>query len=342
MKRGLPAYVYPKGKRGYLYFCRRGAKPIRMYSAPGTADFAAEYARLMRGTMPTPSRTIKKLVAHYLASNKWARLAKNTQRSYRRHFTYFEETMGAIDPATIRRVHVISMRDALADTPTDASRKVGALSVLMEHAIDIDWIRKTTGNPTDGVSMLKGKRPPREPWPQDVIDRFRAEATGNTLLIFELLIGTGQRIGDVLAMEWGHIGAEGISVKQAKTAARLDIPLTDSLSALLAKSPRRTLPDGTPAPHIVTQESGKPLGYNAAWKYIMDVRKIIGAEAWDIHSLRHTAASEIASLPGMTAEHVKAITGHSSDAMAKLYSGRAAQKARAKEAQNARRTKDEQ
>lgn len=341
MKRQLPAYVYPKGKRGYLYFCRRGAKPIRMLREPGTAEFAAEYARLMKGTLPTPTRTIKKLIAHYLSSQKWGKLAKNTQKSYRRHFTYFEETMGNIDPSTIRRVHVLEMRDALSDTPTDASRKVAALSVLMEHAIDIDWIRKTTGNPTNGVTLLKGNRPPREPWPVEVISRFRSEATGNTLLIFELLIGTGQRIGDVLAMEWGHIGPEGISVKQAKTAARLDIPLTDSLSDMLARTPRRTLPDGTTAPHIVTQENGKPLSYNAAWKYIMDVRKAIGAEAWDIHSLRHTAASEIASLPGMTVEHVQAITGHSSDGMARLYSGRAAQKARAKEAQNARRTKAE-
>lgn len=334
MKRALPAYVYPKGKHGYLYFCRRGAKPVRMYCQPGTADFAAEYARLMKGTLPTPSRTIKKLIAHYLASPKWAKLARNTQKSYRRHFTYFEETIGTIDPATIRRVHVLEMRDSLADRPTDASRKVGALSVLMEHAIDIDWIKKANGNPAKDVRKLAGLRPPREPWPADKIEAFREKADARTLLIFEMLIGTGQRIGDVLAMEWAHIGPDGISVAQEKTKARVTIPLTRHLAAILDAVPCR-------GEHIITQDNGRPVGYNLAWRDIMAVRVTIGAEAWDIHSLRHTAASEIASLPGMTVEHVRAITGHSSDSMARLYAGKAMQKSRAKEAQNARRTDSE-
>lgn len=331
MKRDLPAYVYAKGRKSYLYFCRRGVKPIRMLCAPGTADFAAEYARLMKGTLPTPTRTIKKLIAHYKASAKWSGLAKNTKKSYLRHLTYFEEAIGNIDPSTIRRVHVIEMRDALADTPTDASRKLGVLSVLMEHAIDIDWIKKSNGNPARDVKKLKGLRPKRQPWPLDMIAAFRAAADPRTLLIFEMLIGTGQRIGDVLAMEWAHIGDDGISVSQEKTDARVTIPLTRRLVEVLAGAPRR----GT---HIITQDNGKPVGYNLAWRDIMAIREQIGAKAWDIHSLRHTAASEIAGLPGMTSDHVRSITGHSSDEMARLYSGVAAQKARAKEAQNARGT----
>ena len=334
MKRNLPAYVYPKGRKGYLYFCRRGAKPVRMMCKPGTAEFAAEYARLMKGNLAPPSRTMKKLIAHYLASPRWANLAKNTQKSYRRHFTYFEETIGNVDPATIRRVHVIEMRDALADTPTDASRKVATLSMLMEHAINIDWIKRANGNPAKDVSKLKGLKGKREPWPIDKVEAFRKTADARTLLIFELLIGTGQRIGDVLAMKWEHIDSEGISVLQEKTDTRVSIPPTEHLAELLEKTPRR-------GEHIVTQDNGKPVGYNLAWRDIMEVRREIGAKAWDIHSLRHTAASEIAALPGMTVDHVKAITGHSSDDMARLYSGIAAQKARAKEAQNARRTKPE-
>jgi integrase len=305
-----------------------------MMETPGTADFAAEYARLMKGTLATPTRTIKKLIAQYLTSGKWDALAKNTKKSYRRHMTYFEETIGNIDPSTIRRVHVIEMRDALASTPTDASRKIGVLSILMEHAIDIDWIKKSNGNPARDVKKLKGLKPKRQPWPEDMIEAFRAQADPRTLLIFELLIGTGQRIGDVLAMQWAHIDADGISVSQEKTDARVSIPPTERLAEVLAQAPRR----GT---HIVTQDNGKPVGYNLAWRDIMEMRIKIGAKAWDIHSLRHTAASEIAALPGMTAEHVRAITGHSSDEMARLYSGVAAQKARAKEAQNARGAKGE-
>lgn len=334
MKRHLPSYVYPKGRRGYLYFCRRGAKPVRMLCAPGTADFAAEYARLMKGNLAPPTRTVRKLIAHYVASPQWAKLAKNTQKSYRRHFAYFEEIIGGVDPATIRRVHVIEMRDALADKPTDASRKVAALSTLMEHAINIDWIRKANGNPAKDVRKLPGLKGKRQPWPADKIAAFRAASDPRSLLIFELLIGTGQRIGDVLAMRWTDIESGGIHVTQAKTDARIWVPCVPRLARMLEATPRR-------GEHIVTQDNGRPVGYNLAWRDFMEIRRKIGAEASDIHALRHTAASEIAALPGMTREHVKAITGHSSDDMADHYSRAAAQLARAKEVGNVRGTEDE-
>ena len=55
--------------------------------------------------------------------------------------------------------------------------------------------------------------------------------------------------------------------------------------------------------------------------------------------VRQVAALErddYASLPGMTADHVRAITGHSAVSMVRLYAGEAMQKARAIEAQAAR------
>src|SRR5690606_8897778 len=135
---------------------------------------------------------------------------------------------------TIRWVIVLEMRDALADTPTDASRKVGAPPVIMEHSIEIDSIKKTTGNPTDRGSHLQSKRPPSEQRRVDRIEAFRAADDDRTLLIFELLIGTGQRIGDVLAMQWGHITPDGVSVVQEKTDAHVTIPLSDHLAAVIA------------------------------------------------------------------------------------------------------------
>lgn len=326
MKRERPAYVYVKN--GLLYYCRRGMKPIRIHSALGTPEFAAEYAKLLKGTAPEPSRSVKKLVASYYQSARWAKHAANTCKSYARHFTYFVETFGNVDPAKLRRVHVVRMRDALSDKPTDANRKVGALSSLMEHAIDIGWI---AANPAHGTQALPPSKPPRQPWPPKMIEAYRAEADGLALLIFEMCLGTGQRIGDVLRMTWADLSAEGVRVKQGKTGARLTIPLTARLEAALAATPRVGLT-------IVAQPNGRPVSYSYAAKLVLDVRVKIGAEAWDIHSLRHAAAAEIAALPGMTMEHVKAITGHASDNVARIYVKDAAQKARAKEAQEARGT----
>ncbi len=327
MKRDLPAYVYRRGRSRHLYFYRYG-KNHRIHSEPGTADFAAEYAMLMRGRPVAPKRTMKGLIANYLESDRWPALAKHTRTGYMRHFRYFEEVMGHIDPATLRTVHVYEMRDGLKDTPTDANRKVGALVTLLGHGIRIGWLDK---NVATGVMQLKGKRPPRKPWPADKIEAFRAAADVPTRLVFELLLGTGQRIGDVLKMEWTDLEDGGIALRQSKTGTALWIPLTDALATTLAQTPRI-------GKTIVAQANGKPASYNLAWRWIMETRELesVQAKAWDIHSLRHTAASEISALPGMTEEHVKAVTGHSSSEMVKLYAGEAMQKARAKEAQKAR------
>ncbi len=325
MRKSLPPYVYPRGKKGYLYFIRSGICQ-RMKAEPGTADFAAEYAVLLRGKVAPATVTIGKMIEAYRKSPDWAKLAGNTRKSYARHLDYLAEKIGGIAPDKIRTRHVNDMRDALSDKPTDANRKIGCLSALYTWGQRNDWCKT---NP----AMIVKKLPPtgrgRGPWPKDLIDAARAAATGRDFLLFELLLGTGQRIGDVLMMRWGDFDGEGITVRQGKTKAEVYIPLTDRLRDLLASTPRKGF-------WIVCQANGQRVSYNLAWKDMMALRRRIGAEAYDIHSLRHSAASEIASLPGMTADHVRAITGHSAVEMVRLYAGKAMQKARAREAQAAR------
>ncbi|KJS45207.1 MAG: integrase [Roseovarius sp. BRH_c41] len=321
VKRDLPKHVYLKGRNRYPYFIR-GNVCMRIQSEPGSNAFWAEYNRLLNGNISRePQRTVKKLIAHYMQSHKWARLAPNTQKSYRQSFRYLEDRIGLVDPASIRRRHVIEMRDALSATPTTANRRVGAMSILLEHGIDIDWLER---NPAKGVESLAPTKT-RHPWPADMVEAFRATTDGQVLLLFELLIGTGQRISDVLAMQWGHIDGAGIAVRQGKTKAEVWIPFTARLSAALRATPKRGM-------HLVTQSDGRPVSYKLAWKWIKEARDNIGAQAWDIHSLRHTAASELAAI-GLDDQHIMSITGHSSSGMVRLYAGKAAQRARAEKAQ---------
>lgn len=65
------------------------------------------------------------------------------------------------------------------------------------------------------------------------------------------------------------------------------------------------------------------------------MRKQIGAEAYDIHSLRYSAASELAAA-GCSDDEIKAITGHTTSAMVAKYAGAERQRARAKKAQEKR------
>ena len=169
----------------------------------------------------------------------------------------------------------------------------------------------------------------RQPWPADMVGNARALAKGDDALLLELLIGTGQRIGDVLSLRWGQVRAEGIAFRQSKTGRDLLIPYTDRLRAALAATPRRGL-------YVLLSKRGGPLSYRAAADRMGKLRAAVGAgPEHDIHALRYTAAHELATL-GCTDEEIEAITGHRSRAMVARYAGSARQIARAIEAQKRR------
>lgn len=327
MKRHLPPFCYRKGAKGYVYFERRGFGTQRIHAAPGTPEFAAEYARILQGRAPVPAgRTFAALIAHYKRSDRFARLAPRTRADYDKVLMFIGERMGSLPPARMQRKDVIRAQDQNRDAVRFANYVVQVLRLLFEHAIDIGWRRD---NPARGVRLLRSSAPPRLPWPAAKIDAFRETAPPRARLIFELCLGTGQRIGDVLRMRWNDIEEGGIRLSQGKTGRALWIPLTAALREILEATPRRGLT-------IIADDQGRPLRYTQARHAVAEVRKAIGAEAYDLHALRHTAAHELAAL-GCSDELIMAVTGHSSRSMVAHYAGAARQRSRAKEAQDRRK-----
>lgn len=331
MKRQLPKYVY--SIKGRLYFRRgaRGAATPMIVQDDQSPAFWAEYARRLNGIAPAPKgKTWKDLIVSYERSERWKKLAPRTKADYGKITAFIQIRMGHLEPAKMKRKDVIRLRDENAERMRFANYLVQVVSILMEHARDIDMIGNETVNPAKGVDLLKSNREKREPWPDDKVKAFRAAYAYGTRerLIFELLIGTGQRIGDVLKMQWGHIKDGGIRVKQNKTGKLLWVPLTPHLRAALDVAPRRALTI------LTLMDGSKPLSYRMAADEIMAARIAIGAEAHDIHSLRHTAASELATA-GCTDELIAAVTGQSMQMVAR-YTATVRQKVRAIAAQKMR------
>ena len=328
MKKTLPAYCYTRnrGNRSYVYFERWG-KAIRLHAEPGTPAFAIEYAKLLNGVAPLPTnRDFAALVKAYHASDRYRRLAARTAKDYDKVTAWMVAKLGPLPVDGLRRKDVIRARDANAGARRFANYIVQVLRVLMEYAIDLGWIEE---NPAKGVALLQSDRDPRLPWPDDLITAYRDEAQGRALLIFEMLRGTGQRIGDVLKMRWDDLQSGGVHIRQGKTGKRLWVPLTPALRAVLASTPKAGLT-------ICAQANGKPTSYRGAADLIMAVRRKIGAEAFDIHSLRHTVASELLEA-GCTDEQIAAVTGHASLASVKRYTATVRQISRAKEAMEKRK-----
>ena len=144
------------------------------------------------------------------------------------------------------------------------------------------------------------------PWPDHLINAYRDVARERELLLFEMCLATGQRIGDVLDMKWTDIrpidGTVGVDLVQNKTGKALWIPLRESLVTLLANTRRRN-------EYILTnRDATGPWSYRGASQAVMKIRKNIGAIGFDIHSLRYSAACELA-LSGLDDDTIGAITG---------------------------------
>lgn len=326
MKRDLPAYVYWRGrKRRYPYFERGGVS--RRMPDPGTPEFFRAYATLMDGHQAAPvgPRTFAALAKSYRASPEFARLKPRTQSDYGKVIGYIVKVWGGLPVAAAKTKDVIRAQRESVGGVRFGNYIVSVLSVMFEHARALGW---REDNPAKGVKKIKGEETGRERWPRELIDAFRATATGRPLLVFELCHGTGQRIGDVLRMRWDDIQAGVIRVRQGKTGRLMWIPIPPTMARALDRTAR----DGLT---IVTGRHGRPASYRTVADEILAVRKAIGAEAYDIHALRYTVAAELAEA-GHDDATIAAITGHTSQRMVAKYAGQVRQITRAKKAQEGR------
>ena len=324
MRREYPKYVNPL--RGVLYFIRRGEPATRMQNQSLCPEFWAEYALLLKGRDLTPTDyNFKALIASYRKSLRYRKLAPRTKADYDKVLSVIESGWGDLDPRKIKRRNFIKLRDDNDKSVRFANYCIQVSGPLMEHCIDIGW---RDDNPARGVVLLKSEGEGRKPWPQRLIDKYRETATGQDLLVFEMCLGTGQRIGDVLKMKWGDIEDDGINVRQNKTGKPLWVPLTKGLREALRTTDKRSV-------FILTNHKATgPWPYRSAAQNVRRVREEIGAQDYDIHALRHTAASELA-MAGCDDETIAAITGQSI-AMVRHYTRTVRQKVRALKAKDYR------
>lgn len=326
VKKDLPKYVVEKTTKGrkYYYF-RRGETYQRIRAEPDTQEFSELYWAIRSGRQKRQAKTtFDALIQSYYETPAFKGKADGTKKEYRRTLELIRRENGPKDFTKLRRRHVIAARDKYADTWSKANDMVVMLSLLAKHAIDLEWI---TANPAMGVDKLTGGE--YEPWPEEKIRSFIRHCEDNSLkwelAACMLCVGTGQRIGDVMKMEWAHYDGEFISVVQEKTSARLWVACPASLKSYLDALPR----DGK---HIIAQNLHNGLSKRAIQQRVSDVRKAVGAEKFVIHGWRYNAAVALAE-SGASDSEIQAVTGHKTLEMVKKYRQQASQKRLSKAAQ---------
>jgi integrase len=266
--------------------------------------------------------TFDRLVQDYFASMEFRGLAPSTQRTYRSVIERLlvNENIAHRLVREMRHEHVRTMIARRADTPGAANNLLQKIKVLIHFAIDNGW---RLDDPT--LRIKKFAKGEFHTWTEEEIAVYEAKwPVGSTArLSFALLLYTGQRRSDVVAMSWSDVkdGAIGVVPLKTKrtTGVRLWIPIHPALAEALAAAEREV-------DTILGTSFGKAFTSNGFGNFMAN--KIAAAGLPDecvTHGLRKAAARRLAEA-GCTTNEIAAITCHATLQEVARYTKAAEQK----------------
>lgn len=310
--------------RTYYYFDTgvNDANGKRIYiRLPDKRDvkFGGSYARALAARMIRAKAqekgylSLDELIRRYERSPEFKELAESSKRSYSRYLAVANRlirgTQGeSIPAAALEPRHVVELRDYLAGTPGAANQTLSALGALYS------WAKRpendyTKHNPTTGVTHYKGGE--HHPWPEDLLEEALSDPA--VRLPVALLYFTGQRIGDVVKMQWSDVQGGGIRVYAQKTRSRLWITLAGEIAELLKAQERQSTA-------ILTNSRGRPWTAASLRQKLQGWAKERGHKIVP-HGLRKNAVNALLEA-GCTLAEVSAITDHSLQMLEHYAKGR--------------------
>ncbi len=191
----------------------------------------------------------RETVGQYLTG--WLR-AKTHALKPKTHASYSEyvnkrivPVLGPIRLESLRHEHVVAFVDTLAADGRGAPTIKSILAVLRSALGDAVRTRRLTHNPAEHVRTPDVVAPERVPWTADQAAHFLEHVADDRLAeLFELIIGTGLRRGEALALRWSDVDLERrvLRVRRSVTdvGGRLVIgkPKTAGSAAGVGLSPR--------------------------------------------------------------------------------------------------------
>ena len=307
-------YIDCRGKvRRYL---RRPGKPRSpLPGIPGSAQFMAAYEAALAANAPLPGAgrhkdgTIGALVVSFYRSALFANLKASSQRPYRLVLDKFAQEDGhRLVRDMPRRVATAIIEQIGQTRPGMANLTASIMKRLFTYAVKLEL---RSDNPFIGIDTYDGGQ--HRKWTDSEIARYEATHPPGTRqrLAHDLLLYTGQRVGDVAAMRRADLLNGAIPVRQEKTGAELSLPVHPNLLRSLQACPA----DG-PAP---LNTNGRPMTKRSISALVARAALAAGLPPdCKVHGLRKTALTRIADYGGTTHE-IKAVGGHKTLAQVEHY-----------------------
>ena len=324
---GLGVRVRPTGGKSYVLLEEAGGRTKRVSLGPVLTMTVTEARRACHERRANPAReeTVRPAravppfrdfvegewkEAHFdrykLSSRKKVRLLLATRLLPE----FGDSPLDRIAPAKVRKWFDAWSRTA----PGGANKGLGLLRQIMNFALARGYIEK---NPAQGIRPNRRPKLTRFLSREEIARLHRAldaqtgNGNGQQADIIRLLLLTGCRRGEIVALRWSEIQADGLVLTDSKTGPRR-VPLNAQARRILERQKRGESPFVFPSP----RDPSRPRDGEVSLWY--RVRREAGIEDVRLHDLRHTFASH-AVMSGIPVPVVSRMLGHSNVRMTLRY-----------------------
>ncbi|MGH1478802.1 MAG: tyrosine-type recombinase/integrase [Geminicoccales bacterium] len=287
---------------------RRGKYQQRIEGVPGSAEWYANYGRIhesfeRKGPAPAAHDTVNFAIERYLESARYRKRALSTQQTYMVAIAKIRDQIGTYDIKSFTRGRIVMLRDSLAaQSPGMAKLTLAVLKNVFEAACDLDMIER---NPAKGIGNPIGhKATPHAPWTVEQIDTMLNKADPFMRRAVAVLLYTGLRGCDAVALKRSYVRDGIIRTIVQKTDTEVVIPMVSALREELARSlPVESL-------YLVPGRRGQMLTRNGLAHAIRDQMKKLDLPVARPHGLRKNAVANLIEA-GADPRRIQAITGQS-------------------------------
>jgi len=237
-------------------------------------------------------------------------------RLLKKHFAF-----GKTQLADITTQQITHRLDRLVDTPSEQNHALVAVKVFLRWTVRRHYIGTS---PCEG--LFPSKRPPRERTltGKELASVFKTALKGTDAFsnIVALLVLTGQRRGEVAALQWSWIDTKERTITLPSSATKNKrahtFPYGKRAAAVLKRIPRASETYVFPASR--DKVKGKPATIFNGWgkpKEAFDRES--GVTDWQLHDIRRTFASNLAAL-GVPLPTIEKLLNHVSGSFGGIVS----------------------
>jgi integrase len=296
----LPRCVYHR--HGAYYFVR-GGKWTRLGKT--LKEALNRYAGLYEakeGTMPA-------LIAAALPSIHAGQytekpLAPNTVKQYAIAARKLAKKFAEFEPQEVTQADVNDMLKHWASTPNMANRCLSLLRNVFQYALDLHYV---TSNPCNGVKRRKEVKRKRL-ITYDELAAIYQKSGPRLRVIIDLLLRTGQRVGDVLAIRRADLMPEGIRFRQQKTGKKLLIVWSPELREVVDRA--KGLHENIRALTLLHNRRGKTPDYRTVrqqWDLACERAGVKDAHLHDLRAMSATWAKRQGKNPTTLMGHTNVV-----------------------------------